>query len=113
MAFKTPLHMIYHVTTEHQWAEAQQRGFYEAPSLHTEGFIHFSRREQVKGVLQRYYRDITGLVVLEVEESELKAPMIYETSASINEEFPHLYGPLNLDAVKGLKPADIYKNDHS
>jgi uncharacterized protein (DUF952 family) len=94
--------MIYHVTTYQQWADAQKNGFYEAPSLQSEGFIHCSKKEQVKGVLQRYYEGKTDLIVLEVDESKLKARMIYEMSPSVNEDFPHIYGRLNLDAVTSI-----------
>ncbi|RYY09702.1 MAG: DUF952 domain-containing protein, partial [Chitinophagaceae bacterium] len=44
--------MIYHVTSAAQWAAAVEQGFYEAPSLATEGFIHSSTIDQVQGVLQ-------------------------------------------------------------
>lgn len=92
--------MIYHVTTQQEWKRALEQGFYEAPSLHTEGFIHSSRREQVAGVLQRYYLGKIGLLLLHIDESKLTATLKFELAPSINEEFPHIYGRLNLDAVE-------------
>ena len=94
--------MIYHVVTLADWQKALQQGFYEAASLATEGFIHTSKEEQVKGVLQRYYKDQTGLLLLHIDESKLTAPLKYELAPSVNEEFPHIYGRLNLDAVVQL-----------
>lgn len=94
--------MIYHVVTLADWQKALQQGFYEAASLATEGFIHTSKEEQVKGVLQRYYKDQTGLLLLHIDESKLTAPLKYELAPSVNEEFPHIYGQLNLDAVVQL-----------
>lgn len=91
--------MIYHVTEKHRWQQALQQGHYEAPSLFTEGFIHLSNASQVAGVLQRYYKDATNLVLLHVDESKLTSLLKYEHAASVNEAFPHLYGPLNTDAV--------------
>jgi uncharacterized protein (DUF952 family) len=91
--------MIYHVVTQANWQQALEQGFYEAPSLHTEGFIHTSKEEQVKGVLERYYKDQNNLLLLHIEESKLTAPLRYELAPSVNEEFPHIYGRLNLDAV--------------
>jgi uncharacterized protein (DUF952 family) len=96
--------MIYHVTTVTDWQLAQQQGYYEAPSLHTEGFIHLSKAEQVDGVLERYYQGQTGLVLLHVAEDKLMAPLRYEMAPSVNEDFPHLYGRLNLDAVVAVIP---------
>ncbi len=91
--------MIYHVTTKAQWQQALEQGYYEAPSLHTEGFIHLSKAGQVEGVLQRYYKNIPGLVLLHVDENKLAAELKYEMAPSVQQEFPHLYGRLNLDAV--------------
>ncbi|MEI8052869.1 MAG: DUF952 domain-containing protein [Bacteroidota bacterium] len=91
--------MIYHVTTASEWNNAQSNGFYEVASLHSEGFIHMSKKEQVAGVLERYYKNVPELILLHVDETLIKAELKYERSPSLNEEFPHVYGPLNLDAV--------------
>lgn len=91
--------MIYHVVTEANWQKAVQQGFYEAESLAREGFIHTSKTEQVKGVLERYYKGQRHLLLLHIEESKLTAPLKFELAPSVNEEFPHIYGRLNLDAV--------------
>lgn len=91
--------MIYHVVTQTRWEEAVQQGFYEAESLALEGFIHTSKAEQVAGVLHRYYTGHTNLFLLHIDESLLSSPLKYELAPSVNEEFPHIYGPLNIDAV--------------
>ncbi len=91
--------MIYHVTAKDSWEQAWQKGFYEAPSLATEGFIHNSSKEQVAGVLDRYYKNKTGLVLLHIDETKLESELKYELAPSINEMFPHIFGPINLDAV--------------
>jgi uncharacterized protein (DUF952 family) len=91
--------MIYHVTTNENWQKAIATGAYEAPSLHTEGFIHNSTAAQVQGVLERYYAGQTNLVLLHIEESKLTAELKYELAPSINEKFPHIFGKINLDAV--------------
>ena len=91
--------MIYHVSTAEEWQTAVQQGFYEVASLSTEGFIHCSKMEQVAGVLERYYKGQIALLLLHIEESKLNVPLKYELAPSVNEEFPHIYGRLNLDAV--------------
>ncbi len=91
--------MIYHVVTEQNWQKALQQGFYEADSLALEGFIHTSKAEQVPGVLERYYKNKTGLLLLHIDETKLTAPLKFELAPSINEVFPHIYGRLNIDAV--------------
>jgi uncharacterized protein (DUF952 family) len=91
--------MIYHVVTEINWQYALENGFYEAESLAKEGFIHTSKAEQVEGVLERYYKGQTGLILLHIDETKLTSPLKYELAPSVNEEFPHIYGRLNIDAV--------------
>ena len=91
--------MIYHVVTAQNWQKALQQDFYEADSLAAEGFIHCSKQEQVKGVLERYYAGQSGLLLLHIDEIKLTAILKYELAPSVNEEFPHIFGPLNLDAV--------------
>ena len=58
--------MIYHVTTAAEWNNAQSKGFYEVASLHSEGFIHMSKKEQVAGVLERYYKNVPELISLNI-----------------------------------------------
>jgi uncharacterized protein (DUF952 family) len=91
--------MIYHVVNIPDWEKALALGYYEAPSLLTEGFIHCSKKEQVEGVMERYYADQYDLLILHIDEGKLESPYIYELAPSVNEEFPHVYGRINLDAV--------------
>ncbi len=91
--------IIYHVTGKEQWEQALKQGFYTDPSLEKENFIHCSEAGQVEGVLQRYFYGRTDLVKLVIDTEALTSPLKYELAPSINQEFPHVYGPINLDAV--------------
>jgi len=91
--------MIYHVTTQAAWQQAKQQGSYQHISLEKEGFIHNCSRAQLAGVLDRYYKNETGLLLLHIDESLLEAELKYELAPSVNEEFPHIFGPINIDAV--------------
>lgn len=90
--------MIYHITHHTTWAQAQAEGRYAADTLASEGFIHFSTEAQVPGVARRFYGGQSGLVLLAVDPARLQAELRYEESEP-GQWFPHLYGPLNLDAV--------------
>lgn len=98
---------IYHVTTRPEWREAQEKGRYEAPSLADEGFIHASEERQVDGVVERYFQDKDDLVKLSIDTEKLSSPLFYDWSASVEDTFPHIYGPINLDAVSAV--SDIIK----
>lgn len=90
---------ICHITTQAAWQAAQQQGVYSHPSLEAEGFIHCSQPEQVAATAERFFRGQTGLVLLWIGRDRLTAPLKFEP-ASDHGTFPHLYGPLNLDAVQ-------------
>lgn len=98
--------IIYHITTEQEWNQAHLDGFYEVPSLHSEGFIHCSTEQQVSGVLQRYFEGKTNLIKLVIDTDKLNSELKLEMSPTIKEEFPHVYGTINLDAVIGVMAAD-------
>jgi uncharacterized protein (DUF952 family) len=91
--------IIYHVTTRTAWKEAKQRGYYEHLSLKEEGFIHCSEAHQVEGVLQRYFDGQTDLVKLVIDTDKLTSRYVQEWSPSVQDTFPHIYGPINVEAV--------------
>jgi uncharacterized protein (DUF952 family) len=89
--------VIYHIANKAVWESDVERS-YRGDSLDSDGFIHCSTREQVLDTAERYYHARTGLVLLEIEDSRLTAPLRYEVSTG-GRLFPHLYGPLNRVAV--------------
>lgn len=91
--------IIYHLTSQAAWDSAKEAGFYTAPSLETEGFIHCSKAEQVPMVRQRHFAGKHRIVKLTIDTTRLTAPLRYERAPSLNEEFPHIYGAINTDAV--------------
>lgn len=93
--------LIYHIVLPEEWA-VFDTDLYGAKSLETEGFIHCSFAGQLDGVIKRYYRDKKSLVILEIETERLMSRMINETSTN-NEIYPHIYGPINRDAIISVK----------
>ncbi|MES1220211.1 MAG: DUF952 domain-containing protein [Bacteroidota bacterium] len=91
--------IIYHITSKTEWNASLEKGSYKADTLGTEGFIHCSEEHQVAGVLERYYKDKTGLVKLVIDTGKLTSRLVKEWSPSTKEDFPHIYGPINTDAV--------------
>ncbi len=91
--------IIYHVTTATEWNAAKENGFYEAPSLQDEGFIHCSQDHQVAGVLERYYAGKTDLVKLVIDTDKLTSKFVFDWSPSTQDTFPHVYGTINTGSV--------------
>jgi uncharacterized protein (DUF952 family) len=97
---------ILHLASNDAWLAAVKNGVYYADSLSTEGFIHCSKPSQIVGVANTFYHGQQGLVLLVIDPSKLESELKWEppaepepTHAREGELFPHLYGPLNLDAV--------------
>ncbi len=89
---------IYHITKSSWWNKFSSTDPYESETLNEEGFIHCSTREQVSGVLERYYANQRGLLLLHIKPSLLKAELKYE-EATFGQSFPHVYGKINRDAI--------------
>ncbi len=93
---------IVHICPRSDWERARQEGVYRPASLESEGFIHFSRPEQVAAVANRFYAGRTDLLLLWVPPQNLTAPLKWE--AADGEIFPHLYGALPVEAVAAVTP---------
>ncbi|NUO89390.1 MAG: DUF952 domain-containing protein [Dermatophilaceae bacterium] len=97
--------MIYHLAEQADWEQARRDGSYtrstRGVSLEEEGFIHASSAEQWPAVRSRFYADVAGpLVLLHIDESRLGSQVVYEVGdASTGETFPHVYGPIDVEAV--------------
>ena len=92
------MNIIHHIVPAGTWAKFDGEPIYAADSLESEGFIHLSERQQVTGVLDRYYRNVPDLLLLHVDPAKLTHELRYEEAAN-GERFPHLYGPINKGAV--------------
>ena len=95
--------MLFHITAQDAWQTARAEGSYRAASLAAEGFIHLSEKSQVIAVANWFYRGQSGLVLLGIARDRLQADLRYEAVPG-DGTFPHLYGPLNLDAVVQVWP---------
>ncbi|MGW1297925.1 DUF952 domain-containing protein [Streptomyces sp. NPDC002533] len=113
---------LLHLAEAPLWEAARGTGTYEMSTrgrtLQEEGFIHLSLPHQLPGVARMLYGDGSGggdgvggqgLVVLVVDPARLADPVRYEAMKPGGEEFPHLYGPLPVDAVVEVRTlADWY-----
>lgn len=105
-----PIQLIFHITGRHAWDAAAVTGYYRAESLEHEGFLHCSTSEQINAVAQRFYQGQANLVLLAIAAERVQAPMRYEApfdAPDSPERFPHIYGPLNTDAVLRVVPLPL------
>lgn len=96
--FKAPY--IYHVIYKEDWDLQKTQKIYAPPSLKSEGFIHCSQSEQLASTIKRFFNENRELIVLSINPLKVKAEVKYEPAKDSPGLFPHIYGPLNLDAVE-------------
>jgi uncharacterized protein (DUF952 family) len=102
--------LIYHIAYPADWHRAQHEGGYRVSTrgvtLDEQGFIHASTASQVAPVANAVYADEDDIVVLVIDEELVGAAIVYEAvpGSDPDELFPHIYGPLNVDAVVGTRP---------
>ncbi|MFQ6101804.1 MAG: DUF952 domain-containing protein [Anaerolineae bacterium] len=90
--------LILHITKREQWERAESAGVYRGDTLDSEGFIHCSTPQQVIILANALFHAQKGLVLLCIASERVKAEIRYE-GLEEGERFPHIYGPLNTDAV--------------
>jgi uncharacterized protein (DUF952 family) len=93
----------------------------------TEGFIHCSTAAQLESSGRRHFAGQTGLVVLEIDPLKLRWELRWEESqegrprgglaehghvvgrppSNQSEVYPHLYGPLDVDAVISVQSFSV------
>jgi glutathione S-transferase len=93
---------VYHLVLRSVWERDPERP-YRAGSLDTEGFIHCSFADQVARSANRFYADAADLLVLAIDPARLTAPL-REEPAKGGTLYPHVYGPIDRDAVTAAVP---------
>ena len=95
--------MLLHLTTPEAWSAARTAGaVHPLPEV---GFVHLSTPEQVHLPAQRLFDDTDDVVLLVVDESALVDEVRFEPGVPTDPasmRFPHLYGPLPVDAVRSV-----------
>ena len=95
---------IYHITSFEAWQQAQSTGAYTPDAFATEGFIHCSYPRQVIAVAEAKFRGHHDLVLLGIDRSQLTCQVLDENLVGGFDQFPHIYGPVPVDAVAEVIP---------
>jgi uncharacterized protein (DUF952 family) len=99
---------IYHIAAAADWARACRDGTYTTSTrgrtLAEEGFIHTSTAGQVALVANAFYRGEPDLLLLVIDPDRVKEEIRYEHVPGQAQPYPHIYGPLNIDAVVQTRP---------
>ena len=99
---------IYHIAAAADWEQARTDGQYTMSTrgltLAEQGYIHASTAEQVAQVANAYYRGVPDLLLLVIDPERVGPEIRYEAVPGQDLPYPHIYGPLNADAVVQARP---------
>ena len=92
--------IAYHLAPLEVWERQKTAGSYLPEAFDADGFIHATNGlERLLWVANAFYTsDECPHTVLVLDVSKLTSPLRYDDE---DRHFPHIYGPLNVDAVIG------------
>jgi uncharacterized protein (DUF952 family) len=100
---------IYKICSTLEWSNFQKRKFFYGTKQDiTDGYIHFSAKNQIKSTLKKHFFRRDKLILLKVDTSKLEN-LIWEKSTD-SKIFPHLYSYLILKSVKKTYKICLKKN---
>lgn|SRR5487761_904780 len=100
--------VIYHIATRTDWERAVRDGEYTTSTrgrtLAQQGYIHASDAQQVAVVANFVYKGERDLVLLVIDPDRVRSRIQYDPVPDAPAPYPHIYGPLNTDAVIEVRP---------
>jgi uncharacterized protein (DUF952 family) len=91
--------IIFHIAKKNWWDTQKDKEHYISENFHEEDFIHCSTRAQLHATANRYYLAEPVIYLLHLDTALLSAELKYEMSPSLQQFFPHIYGPINKEAI--------------
>jgi uncharacterized protein (DUF952 family) len=86
--------VLFHLAAADEWhpGEAYERSM-PGVALADVGFVHCSYADQIAGTAALHYGGRTDLLLLTIDPDRLTAEL------RVEDGFPHVYGPIDADAV--------------
>lgn len=92
--------IIFHIAKENQWTNFNKYKTYEDETLKTYGFLHCCTFDQILHVANGNLKNVDErLIVVCINTEYLSSKLKWEKNIKNDMVFPHLYGPINQDAV--------------
>ena len=97
--------VTYHLVPEPVWSERGGAEIYLPEAYEADGFIHLTNGldELVKVANMFYTSDDRDYLVLALDMNRISSEVRYDDPDNV---YPHVYGPLNTDAVLGTFTAE-------
>ncbi len=105
--------LIYKIFRDDEFRVLQKTGRTAgAPVDLADGFVHFSRGDQVRETAAKHFRGQDGLHLLAVEADTLGDALRWEASRG-GDLFPHLYRELRIEDLLWHKPLVLENGVHN
>ncbi|MFK8112219.1 MAG: DUF952 domain-containing protein [Rubripirellula sp.] len=99
--------VLYKVVSSEVWEAAQREGRFLGAGIDAQdGFIHLSAPDQVVETVEKHFAGQSNLVLIGVEAEKLGESLKWEPSRG-GALFPHVYGPIELNAVTNVQPLPL------
>lgn len=103
---------VYKICPRGLWEKAEADGVFAGAAIDlADGFIHFSTAAQAVETARRHFAGQDDLLLIAVDATKLGDRLVYEVSRG-GDLFPHLYGMLDLSAVRWAKPLPLSAAGH-
>ncbi len=102
--------VIVHLVPGPEWPGIDAAAEYRPATLEASGYVHCVAPERTVAVAEALFSGCDDLLAVCLETDALDAPVRYETADASGDadedadDFPHVYGPLNSDAVVAVVP---------
>lgn len=90
---------IYHFTPKQRWQAGKETNNYLPKGFDLEGFIHCSSLHQILRSANKHADKSQEHVLLKINPEALTSKLVFENTSGGTEDYPHIYGPLNNEAV--------------
>jgi uncharacterized protein (DUF952 family) len=98
---------IYLLSSLAEYQQALNEGVLTRDSLISEGFIHATPRSQLTRLANKYYKDKVQPLILVVDKTLILPEVKWEPATG--GLYPHIYGPLNMNAVTAIEEISLNK----
>ncbi|MCR6096307.1 DUF952 domain-containing protein [Salipaludibacillus agaradhaerens] len=100
--------MIYYLITKEEWEYAKQDGEYWPSDFDDRGYIPCADPGQTEQLVRELNLQGESLILLSIDTQKLESVVIYEDVAESGRMSPHVYGYINIDAVKSVDEYDTF-----
>ena len=102
---------IYKICTTSEWKKFEENNFFYGTKKDLlDGYIHLSKKKQVKETLFRYYFKKDKLILLQIKIVKLRNLVWEKSKAGVI--FPHLYNYLKLESINKIYKIRLKKNGY-